>query len=176
MVTNPLKVNLKRTQRGFVPLEDRFKSFPADSENMPITNFRLFYDAFANGRLERGTLDLLYPIPKWLARKLRPKGTPTIQANCLVTGDGKIILANGKCIVMNPGLVTCLTTDSGVLIVDGKCLEINSPAPVLANCLEVDGKILTIDGKCLALQGEPCLTTSQGVLLIDGKCLEMTSA
>jgi hypothetical protein len=71
MTTNPFEFNLKETQKGYVPLEDRFKSFPPDSANSPVTNERFFYDGFANGRLEKATLDLLYPIPKWLKYKLR---------------------------------------------------------------------------------------------------------
>ena len=100
MVTNPLRINLKRTQRGYVPLEDRFKSFPADSQNMPITDFRLYYDGFANGRLERSTLDLLYPAPDWLKAKLRQQ---QILANCLVTSEGVFITLNDKCLALNPG-------------------------------------------------------------------------
>lgn len=93
-----LQINLKETQKGYVPLEDRFKSFPADSENMPVTDFRLYYDAFANARLERGTLDLLYPTPKWLKSKLKDQKT---QAQYLTTGNPKLFKANNKFLVIH---------------------------------------------------------------------------
>lgn len=65
---------------------------------MPVTDERLFYDAFANGRLERGTLDLLYPIPKWLRRKLKQQKT---QQQHLTTGNPKLFKANGKFLVIH---------------------------------------------------------------------------
>ncbi len=64
------KINLTRTQNGYVPLEDRRKSFPADSENTPSSDNDFYFENYANGTLEHATLDLLYPPPQWLKNKL----------------------------------------------------------------------------------------------------------
>lgn len=68
-------INLTRTQRSYVPLVDRFKSFPSDAERSPDGRDSLFYFRNqANKTLEHATIDLLYPTPGWLRCRLRELG------------------------------------------------------------------------------------------------------
>jgi hypothetical protein len=66
-------INLTKTQKGYVPLVDRFKSFPLDAEKVPKDDQEFYFDNFANGTLEKATLDLLYPLPDWLRNKIKNK-------------------------------------------------------------------------------------------------------
>jgi hypothetical protein len=62
-------LNLTKTQNGYVPLHDRFKSFPKDSENAPVTDERFYFDNQANSTLEHADIGLLYPTPDWIRNK-----------------------------------------------------------------------------------------------------------
>lgn len=83
-------LNLTKTQSGYVPLGQRFKSFPQDSENTPASDSEFYFDNFANGTLEHATLDLLYPPPEWLRERLRLQKNPGHFTLYRVTSDGKI--------------------------------------------------------------------------------------
>jgi len=89
-------LNLSKTQTGYVPLVDRFKSFPKDSENVPEDDAAFYYNNYANGTLEKASIGLLFPIPKWLRKRLNKKGLDgfyikTLQDELIVTSDGDFI-------------------------------------------------------------------------------------
>lgn len=93
-------LNLSKTQKGYVPLEDRFKSFPADSENEPVTDQRVYYENYANQTLERATIDLLFRTPKWLKRRLTKQGL--LQKYLATGGDATILLTgNNKFLIIS---------------------------------------------------------------------------
>lgn len=89
-------INLTKTQRGYVPLNNRFKSFPKDSENEPITDERFYFNNYANQTLEHATIDLLYPTPNWLRRRLQKQH---LIGFYLITDDGKFLIGNNKYLV-----------------------------------------------------------------------------
>lgn len=84
-VTDPL--NLTKTQNGYVPLGDRFKSFPKDSEKEPQTDQEFYFDNYANQTLEHADIGLLFPPPPWLRPKLNKQG---LVGAYRVTTDGKL--------------------------------------------------------------------------------------
>lgn len=67
-------LNLTKVQSGYVPLADRFKSFPKDSEKEPVTDVNVYYQNYANQTLEHTDLGLLYPTPEWLRKRLNKQG------------------------------------------------------------------------------------------------------
>ena len=94
VIIEPL--NLTKTQQGYVPLGDRFKSFPNDGENAPRNNAEFYFNNYANQTLEHATIDLLFPPPAWLARLLPKLG---LEGAYLKSGDGKLCIANNKFMV-----------------------------------------------------------------------------
>lgn len=94
VVIEPL--NLSKTQRGYVPLQDRFKSFPQDSENAPENDAQFYFSNFANQTLEHASIDLLFPLPPWLRRLLPKRG---LNGAYLTTGDGLLLIVNNKYLV-----------------------------------------------------------------------------
>ena len=94
VVVEPL--NLTKTQDGYVPLEDRFKSFPADSQKAPVSDSQFYFENRANQTLEHASIDLLFPLPPWLRRLLPKRG---LDGAYLTTGDGVLLLANNKYLV-----------------------------------------------------------------------------
>ena len=91
MVRGPL--NLTKTQNGYVPLSDRFKSLPADAQNEPKTDERHYFDSRANSTLERADIGLLFKTPLWLRRRLNKTG---LNGFYFTTGDGKLLIINNK--------------------------------------------------------------------------------
>ena len=89
------KLNLTKTQRGYVPLVDRFKSFPKDDEKSPKDDAEFYFDNYANQTLEHATLDLLYPTPQWLRERLQFK-RGSVLLKFLETGQGPFRIANGS--------------------------------------------------------------------------------
>ena len=93
-------VNLVATQTGYVPLRDRFKSFPVD---------RLFGSDeevfFINkiGGYEPRTLDMILKVPAFVRAEVQRRNRRFPDETCLVDGDGNIILADGKCLVIKKG-------------------------------------------------------------------------
>lgn len=61
--------NLTGTQTWYVPIADRFKSFPVDKQNLSDSEF--FYSTRIALRLEHSTLDLIMKTPLWLKNKVR---------------------------------------------------------------------------------------------------------
>jgi hypothetical protein len=89
-------INLTKTQTGYVPLVDRFIAFPSDAEKSPADDKQFYFDNFANGTLEKATLDLLYPTPDWLRCKIQAKKM-TNKNQYLTTGEsGLAITFNNK--------------------------------------------------------------------------------
>lgn len=86
-------LNLSKTQRGYVPLVDRFKSFPKDSEKEPVTDLQFFFQNYANGTLEHATLDLLYPVPPFVTAW---KNKNNLEGAYRTTGDGSLRIANNS--------------------------------------------------------------------------------
>jgi len=115
-------VNLVETQRGYVPLRDRFKSFPVDREMKSLQEI-YFLNRIGN-RLEHATLDMILTVPKFVRQEVqnrRRRIQPDI--NCLVDGEGNIILVDGKCLLMNPG--ECLVdNNNNIILIDGECLQL----------------------------------------------------
>ena len=112
-------VNLVATQTGYVPLRDRFKSFPVD---------RLFgSDAevfFINkiGGYEHRTLDMILKVPAFIRQEVQGRGVRQ-PGTCLVDENGTVILVDGKCLEMKKG--ECLIDNNGDLIlIDGQCLQL----------------------------------------------------
>ena len=94
VVVEPL--NLSKTQKGYVPLVDRFKSFPKDSEKSPRNDQEFYFDNHANQTLEHADIGLLFPTPKWLRRRLLKQG---LEGAYITTGNGLLLLANNKYLV-----------------------------------------------------------------------------
>lgn len=150
MPHNPFHaVNLVATQTGYVPLRDRFKSFPVD---------RLFgSDAevfFINkiGGYEHRTLDMILKVPAFVRLEVQNRNRKPSIGNCLVTaGTGEIILADGKCIEMNPG--ECLTVNGELLLTDeGKCLQL-VPGLMGEFLIDNEGSLITANGNLLDIGG-----------------------
>ena len=113
-------VNLVATQTGYVPLRDRFKSFPVD---------RIFgSDAevfFINkiGGYEHRTLDMILKVPAFVRAEVQNRGRKAQEAGCLVDGEGNLILADGKCLLMKPG--ECLVDNNqNIILINGECLQL----------------------------------------------------
>ena len=114
-------VNLVATQTGYVPLRDRFKSFPVD---------RLFgSDAevfFINkiGGYEHRTLDMILKVPAFVRAEVQSRRRRAqADATCLVDGEGNIILVDGKCLEMKIG--ECLVdNNNNIILIDGECLQL----------------------------------------------------
>lgn len=81
------KLNLTKTQSGYVPLDERRKSFPADSENTPNSDVEVYFDNYANQTLEHADLGLLYPTPDWLKKRLFYQRNPGLFTSYRVTAQ-----------------------------------------------------------------------------------------
>jgi len=84
-------LNLTKTQSGYVPLADRFKSFPKDSEKEAVTDQQVYYQNYANQTLEHADLGLLYPTPEWLRKRLNKQG---LIGTYRKTGAGTLRVSN----------------------------------------------------------------------------------
>ena len=92
-------VNLTQTQIGYVPLRDRFKSFPVDRE---FTSLDEIYFINRIGQyLEHATLDMILKVPAFVRQEVQNRRRRPSVANCLVDGDGNIILVDGKCMLFD---------------------------------------------------------------------------
>jgi len=86
-------INLTKTQNGYVPLVDRFKSF--DQDKQPITDQIFYFDNQANRTLEHATLDLLYQNPFVRQRILFQK----TRFQYIVDNEGKLLVGNNKFVI-----------------------------------------------------------------------------
>lgn len=84
-------INLTKTQDGWAPLADRFKSFPADSQKAPVNDAQFYFENRANQTLEKATIDLLFPIPPWLRLRKNKAGLEGFYRTVV---DGKIRVSN----------------------------------------------------------------------------------
>jgi len=89
IIKGPL--NLTKTQNGYVPLSDRFKSFPADSQKEPHSDAQFYFENYANSTLEHADIGLLFPTPKWLRKRLNKQG---LVGAYRVTVGGKLRISN----------------------------------------------------------------------------------
>lgn len=89
-------LNLTKTQAGYTPLVGRFKSFPKDSENEPITDDKMYFDNQANGTLEHADIGLLYPTPLWLRKRLNKAG---VEGSYIIDQDGHLVIGNNHYVV-----------------------------------------------------------------------------
>ncbi len=142
-------VNLVETQRGYVPLRDRFKSFPVDRQFNSLDE--IYFINRIGQRLEHATLDMILKVPAFIRQEVQERNRRPPIGTCLVTTDGKFILADGKCLLMNPG--ECLIDNEGQLItVDDKCLQLVNGL-LGEYIVTLDGKVITTDGGPLDVGG-----------------------
>ena len=89
-------LNLSKTQKGYVPLVDRFKSFPKDSEKEPVTDSQFYFQNYANGTLEKATLDLLFPVPDFITKAKNKAG---IEGAYIVDNEGTLLIGTNHYVV-----------------------------------------------------------------------------
>ncbi len=96
MTKNTEPLNLTKTQRGYVPLKDRFKSFPKDSEKEPITDSKFFFDNRANSTLEHAEIGLLFPTPEYIRHSKNKQG---LEGSYVKDNDGNFLVGNNHYVV-----------------------------------------------------------------------------
>lgn len=90
MSDNTRALNLTKTQKGYWPLGDRFKSFVKDDQKSPVTDQMFYYNNYANQTLEHADLALLYPTPEWLRVKLQNKRHPQLATRLTANGSTRV--------------------------------------------------------------------------------------
>ena len=142
-------VNLVETQRGYVPLRDRFKSFPIDREMESLQE--IYFLNRIGQRLEHATLDMILTVPAFVRLEVQNRRRRLVPGTCLVDENGSIILADGKCLLIDSG--ECLIDQQGQLItVDDKCLQLIQGL-LGEYIITGDGKVITTDEGLLDVGG-----------------------
>lgn len=90
-------LNISSVQKGYVPLADRFKSFPKDSEKEPVTDVNVYYENYSNQTLEHADLGLLYPTADWLRKRLNKQGL----VGAYVADENGVLLAGNNTFVVS---------------------------------------------------------------------------